>query len=221
MATSTKWRIRITGPEDFGGGFLFGEIWMAATVGGPNLIGTGSVTVSSVLETTHPDAVYKIGLASYAVDGVLHTAGSGYEAWGAYNGVPQWIAYEFAAPITIEQYGINPFSSGGGGDPLYTGWLSWDFQYYDGASWVTVDTRVEEPLAYNGMSFFTVDPDPATIRTTQMVVEVLRDNGADITIRATQLVAEVIRTNGLEATGGTLDPIPGENPVFSTWFMMF
>lgn len=64
---------------------------------------------------------------------------SGSDAW-EFPGCNGWASYEFSSPQKINRYTIlSRYSSGNTRSPI-----SWNFQGYDGSSWITLDTRNNE-----------------------------------------------------------------------------
>jgi hypothetical protein len=75
---------------------------------------------------------------------------SSYEAWRAFNAVittsdywrtntasNEWIAYEFIEPVIVNAYAIQPIASYGP--------ASWVFEAWDGADYIILDSRTNEP----------------------------------------------------------------------------
>lgn len=220
MATSTKWRLLITANSGDGAYAGIGELVMASSVGGANLCTGGIITASS----------YSPGwVPSLAFDGVLETAASsGYDEWIAGSSLlPQWIQYEFPTTVSVAEYGINVDDPSDIGDPSQGNRCSaWQLQYWNGSSWITVDSRAQT-LTPRGMDYFTVTPGVAPIRLAQGAVEVLRSNGVLKEVRLAQSAVEVLRFNGYAPVGAVGAPnegqpiYPGDTPTGNSWFMMF
>lgn len=172
----------------------------------------------------------------------------------------QWIEYRFENPVQVANYlvstQVNNYyippayrGSGVSDDPDY--WegyktipTDWDFQYWNGRRWVTIDSRRDRSFnlndlqvhadtgAYigyvNGTSgwadamWYSVQTGAADgIEVGQYAVEVLRDNGDPQQMDFDQMAVEVLRFNGDELGESSRDEIPGENPSVGNWFSMF
>lgn len=214
-------------------GLVIGEWVMAAYVGGPNLCGSGVGTSFrdgtyiggfSTIPAKAFDNAFPTDTDPPASPGVLSYWGPNY-ALHTYD-QPNWLQYEFDAPVSIAEYGISNCNlSFRDPDPdngeIDIGWV-WELQYYseDEATWITVDRRDFEKMR-DFVNYFTVPGVVSPTRVNQIAVEVLRSNSDNIYTRTNQVAVEVLRYNGAEAGGGVIDPTPGDNPAFSNWFGMF
>jgi hypothetical protein len=82
MTAHRYWRINITS-NGFGSIADIAELSLASSVGGANLIGSGTITASSIYSGSYA--------ASYAVDGNPSTSWSAASG----SGFPQWLTYDF------------------------------------------------------------------------------------------------------------------------------
>lgn len=94
QAPKSRWRILITATGESPHIPVVGEVEMRASPGGANLAVGGTASASSV---------YPGGSASWAFNG-----NGGVTAWAAANtSLPQWLAYQFSAPVSINQLAIT------------------------------------------------------------------------------------------------------------------
>lgn len=179
-----------------------------------------------------------------------------------YSSEDQWIEYTFLEEVQVANYYVPPnlidfgehkvAASAISSDPDYFIGLKdaptdWDFQYWDGARWITIDKRRNmkwrwgDPfyhhdtgafigyvsdgggnLAWEVNNWYGVQTDHAgSISVNQMAVEVLRDNGEPQILSVDQMAVEVLRFNGDEPGGESRDAFPGDNPTVGNWFSMF
>jgi hypothetical protein len=91
-----------------------------------------------------------------APSGTVTTSGdfSGYPGWWAFDSAtgpgnmwlseigvaPAWVAYELSAPRTVTQYGVQYTN----GSLTSRAPRDWQFQGFNGTSWVTLDTRTAQ-----------------------------------------------------------------------------
>lgn len=118
--SSTKWRLYITATS--GSSYAnIAEFGMHESVGGANVCTGGTATASSSYDSS--------SLPANAFDADSSTL------WANLSAVPQWLQYEFGAAKTIVEYTVQKALIGVGMAQ------DWDLQYYDGATWQTVDSQ--------------------------------------------------------------------------------
>jgi len=125
---SDRWRIYV---DAFNGSTSYGqisEIQLRISVSGADQCSGGTPSASSERN------------ASYAADKAFDD--SQYNMWNTSFGqvTNQWVEYQFASVKDIVEYTLQSNTSG------FSTWMAKDFhlQYYNGTSWVTVDTRTDE-----------------------------------------------------------------------------
>lgn len=125
MATSTQWRLNIT-----------------ANVGGASY--TARV-YELILRTAASGAQAAVGGTASASSASLPASnafdGSATSAWSAGAtptvAAPQWLQYTFASSVAIVEYAILENTS----NSTTAAIKDFQLQYFDGSSWVTIDTR--------------------------------------------------------------------------------
>lgn len=176
VISSTRWRILISATHA-SGNCSIGEVEMASVAAGANLCTGGTPSASSVYA---PDPVNYA--ASKSFDGLLTTRWNNNA-----SELPSWLEYQFAGAVAILEYRVKAPTDYAGGMPS-----AWQFQYWDGSTWVTLDTRsgiaawsLSESRTYG----FSTDPS-ASVRVTQDVIEILSQPNP--TVRVSQDVIEVL-----------------------------
>lgn len=126
-ATYKHWRIYVTANSGANTYVTANEIEMRATVGGANQCAGGVATASSNYPSTPPSGAFD-GVLTYPPDSAL---------WASANGAkPQWIAYEFAAPVSVAEVAWMSASYSGGQNETPG---TFDVQASDdGVSWITI-----------------------------------------------------------------------------------
>ena len=123
---STQWRIYCTASEGGASSLILAEIEMRATVGGADQCVGGTASADSEFSGSLT--------AANAFDNSLTTNWRSGTA-----GFPHWNQYTFAAPVTVGELmvHIDTFSS--------NALIDWNFEYYNGTSWVPAFAIVGEP----------------------------------------------------------------------------
>jgi hypothetical protein len=137
------WRIYFTSSV-YGSYPALAEVSMAASVGGPNLIGSGVAFAQDIYDGSWP-TFYP---PSQASDGNTTTAWVG-------NLLPNWWAYGFGASVSIAEVTILPVTPPSGTPPQAP--EAWSLQSSpDGTTWTTVTSFVSAPWVAGTSQTFTV-----------------------------------------------------------------
>lgn len=124
MPSSTRWRLNIFQTNYFNANYVsLHALQMASVAAGADLCTGGTASASSAYFP-----------AAYAFDNDPTTR---WHNNGA--GLPSWIEYQFASAVSIAEYRLG--CGTGSADELPK---AWTFEYYDGATWNVVDTRIEQ-----------------------------------------------------------------------------
>jgi hypothetical protein len=127
---SSKWRINITLNNSEGGlnPCSIAELEMRATAGGADQCNGGTASASNVNGTNSADK-------AFANDGTT-------TFWSTTNAAPQWLEYDFAAPVTVYELSITARSAGNHREAPAT----FDVQYFDGSTWRTYWSAITGPF---------------------------------------------------------------------------
>ena len=103
---------------------------------------------------------------------------------------PVWLEYQFTEPKEIVKYSITPKAEGSPDGSIAQSGKDWTFQYYDGASWITVHTVIGEPAWTLGTAKTFEYGVSGKVALDQVVIEVL-DSGTP-QVALDQCVIEVL-----------------------------
>jgi hypothetical protein len=122
---STRWRLNVTANNGDANVLELAELQLRASVGGADQCSGGTASASTNYPGYQP---------ANAFDDNATTAW--ITSWGTTTG---WIEYEFAGAVDVAEYAFMPRSSETDRAPT-----AWTLEYWDGADWVTADTRSGE-----------------------------------------------------------------------------
>ena len=117
------------------------EVEFRATVGGSNLVGSGTALASS-------------GTAAQAFDGSAGTV------WTASSAAYSWVGYDFGAPVDVAEVVWTPDANYSAGLAAVA-WIEWSD---DGVSWCVTDASVDLSSAIAGTPIAGVVGSTVTIR---------------------------------------------------------
>lgn len=193
MATSTQWRINVTDNNDRTS-MGFAEVWLRTGAG--VAMGSGTPSASSEFSGTWA--------ATKAVDRVTSTY------WATATTVSGWWQFTFDSTVDITHYEIQGHDTTSLLDATPK---DWTLEYYNGSSWVAVDTRAGVVGWSAGEIKSFVVGSGVTLQNSQTAVEVLRLPTAP-NLQLTASVVEVLRSNGVETFTPTLQRILSMDYVF-------
>jgi hypothetical protein len=140
MPAFRYWRINVTSTQR--GFCCLADVKMRATIGGTNLIGSGTATASSDFGSPY--------LPAAAVDG------SGSTFWHS-TGVPAWWQYDFGTAVDVQHYELMPRNDGFAQSDAPLAWTLRGSDDPTFATFTTVDTRTAvaaDWTTFVGRSFF-------------------------------------------------------------------
>ena len=102
----------------------------------------GSASASSIISAPHP--------ATNAFNNVYGSASTEWSMWHSGAGIPQWIQYNFGSNSKqISKYSLLPKYDNG----YYP--QAWEFQAYDGSTWIALDSQSGQTSTANEIREFT------------------------------------------------------------------
>ena len=129
MASSSRWRIYITGSES-GIAATLATFAMASSPGGADLCTGGTAVADSVWDSSYA--------AAKAFDGNAATRWNNGPAFS--TSLPAWLEYQFPSAVAIVEYTLQA-----GADNKVSAPKAWELQYWSGTAWIPADRRLAQP----------------------------------------------------------------------------